>query len=601
MPQRVRAPDGSIAVFPDDMSDDDIARVMRREYGGPKASKNLFDEVAGFGANFNRGGAVGDELAAGFGVATGLLTGRHRFGADKPGNVVANNLGMLRDAYKSELAGQRAREKDFDTDRPRAAALARGTGMAATAVVPGGQTTNLFASGSRAVNAVRGATAAGLTGAAYSAADAGTLQERAGAAARTARDPLTLGLGAAGGAVAPARARTPKRRVAPEVERLRAEGVKLTPGQAVGGLAKVAEDAATSAPILGPAIQEARTEGLQTFNRAVVNRSLKPLGKQLPPEIQTGTDAVRYAGDELSSAYKRVLPEGKVVADQRMAAELRKLAPITQTMSREATENLQGIIAKRVTEATEQGALSGQRFKAVEQGLDYDIARYAKSGDPDHQATAEALKLVKAALQDAAMRQNPQFAKAKAAIDRGWAELVRIENAAGKAGAEGGVFTPAQYDAAVRGGDTRVRRRGYARGEALGQDIATDARKVLPSKVPDSGTGTRAALVGGTMHALGAGVGALTGGGVGAIGGVAATTGALAAGSRAYSPKAIDAFNRALDARIGQQEARMALAELRQMAEQNPAIMELYREALARLSRAAGVAGAAPQNLFAQP
>lgn len=179
----------------------------------PQRKRTAGDEVTGFMANVNRGLGIGDEVAAGFSTAQGLLTGRHRFGADQPGNVVTNNLRMVRDAYQNELAGQRKHEDDFAAERPLTAALARGTGGALTLAAPAGPGAQAFATGGRAVNALRGATVAGLTGAAYAAADRGTLEERAGAAAQTARDPLTLTLGAVGGSLA-----TPRARKAPPVK-----------------------------------------------------------------------------------------------------------------------------------------------------------------------------------------------------------------------------------------------------------------------------------------------------------------------------------------------------------------------------------------------
>lgn len=570
MPQHIEAPDGSIVEFPDGMNDDQISAVMRKTYA-PKPKRNAYGEVAGFMANVNRGLGVGDELAA---------------GAKTVGNIFSGKTPMqdVVPDFKRSMASQRSIEDSYTADRPKMAALARGTGMAATAAIPAGNTANLFANSSRLANMGRGAVTALGQGAAYAAVDRGSGAERLDAASRASRDPLTATVGAVGGGLSPARRSSP-RQVSPEVRALAAEGIEMTPGQMAGGAVKQIEDAATSVPILGPAITGARKRGLESFNRAAVNRALKPIGETLPEGVAAGTDAVKHAGDRLSASYEKVLPEGRVQPDKRFAVEVRKIGPIAETMSEGAQKSLQDIIAKRVTNISKAdgGVLSGQRFKQVEKGLDYEIARFNGSRDPDHQATVEALKIVKSSIQNAAMRQNPRFALAKKGIDRGWAELVRIENAAAKTGAEGGVFTPAQYDSAVRMGSDTVRRRGYARGEALGQDLATAGRAVLPSKVGDSGTATRGM------------VGLVLGGGAGVAGGplgVAASAGGLALASKGYSPKAIAYANKILGERIAKADQAAALSGLRQLAQNDPKARELYRQVVARLMRA-GAAGAA--------
>lgn len=196
-PVRAQSADGKIHEFPAGTSPAVIDRVMkdyaRQQRGG------IVENVQGAMANFNRGMAVGDEIYAGAQTALGFATGRHRLYQD---GGLGKNLGVVRDAFKNELAGQRQAENVFATERPRTAALARGTGMAATVAAPLGGQANLFAQGTRAANMARGATLAAGQGAVYAAADAGTPQERLAAASRAARDPLTVMMGAGAGRLA---------------------------------------------------------------------------------------------------------------------------------------------------------------------------------------------------------------------------------------------------------------------------------------------------------------------------------------------------------------------------------------------------------------
>lgn len=538
----------------------------------PERKRGVIENVTGFMANVNRGLGIGDEIAAVGNAGVNFLRGR-------TGDLKAN------------MAAQREYEDDFDRAKPKTAALARGTGNALTAVVPGGGSAQAFAQAPRTINALRGATVAGLTGAGYAAADRGTVEERGRAAAETARNPVVLATGGALGALGPARRSQPKP-VDPNVRLLAEEGVKMTPGQMRGGMAKSMEDAATSLPIVGPAIQDARKQGLEGFNRATLSRALKSIGEDLPPGIATGSDAVKYVGDKLSAAYKDLIPNGRIQPDPKFAARVRKIGPIAETMDAKGQQKLTEILAARVTEPSKAdgGVLGGRRYQQMQQGLDYEIAGYKKSADPEHQKMADALGIVKEALTDLAFRNDPKFAAAKQRLDRGWAELVRIERAAGSSAAEGGMFTPTQYKASVAASEQKVggRNRRMARGEALNNDLAEAGKSILPSKVPDSGTATRG-FVGMLASAPGAVIGGATGGGVGAAAGMAATAAGLGAASRAYSPRAIEAANASLNRRLGAEAQEAALAELAELASRQPEVRKLYQDVLARLPRTGGI------------
>lgn len=192
---KVQAPDGTIIKI--EAADEATAiRGAQEHYGaGPKPKRSLTGEITGAMANVNRGLGIGDEMAAGAKTALNIFRG------DVPLSGAVGD-------FKRSMADQREIEDSYAADRPRAAALARGTGMAATVAVPAGQTANIFAQGTRglnaatAANAARGATLASGQAAAYAAADRGTARERLSAASRAARDPVAIGIGAIGGAAA---------------------------------------------------------------------------------------------------------------------------------------------------------------------------------------------------------------------------------------------------------------------------------------------------------------------------------------------------------------------------------------------------------------
>lgn len=168
-----------------------------------KRARNVYGEVAGFMANVNRGLGIGDEMAAGIATGINALTRQGPQG------------------FRANMAAQRQTEDAFREDRPKVAALGLGTGNALTMAAPVGPGAAAFAGSGRAVNALRGATLAGLTGTGYTALDRGSLKERAQAGARAAYDPVILGLGAGVGAIA-SRGR-PRAQPGPDLETLRHE------------------------------------------------------------------------------------------------------------------------------------------------------------------------------------------------------------------------------------------------------------------------------------------------------------------------------------------------------------------------------------------
>lgn len=561
------------------------AKAQAASKAKPQPKRSLMQEAAGALANVNRSLLVGDEIAAGVGTAIDLATGK------------AKSLGDIPNLYSQNMKTQREIEDDFSTRRPNAAALARGIGSAATLAVPAGEAANIYAQSPRVLNAARGAVAAGAQAAVAGLADRGTARERLMTASKASIDPATLALGAAAGAMAPAVRRTRQPKISDNVKTLRAEGVPLTPGQAHGGAVKVMEDAATSTPILGPAIQDARRTGLERFNAAAANRALRHVNAKVPEGVKPGNETIAYVGDLLSSKYENLLPKGGVRADPGFSADVASnVVPVAETLTPQARDQLLGIVESRVnSRLNDGGGMDGPTYQRVQSELKTLIGRFSGSTDADQRAIGDALTGISGSLRDAASRQNPSFAGSLRRLDRAYAEFKRVEGAAAAVAADGGVFTPAQLQSAVRAGDKSVGKRQFARGEALGQDFAGAAKETLPSKVPDSGTATRG-MVGALVTApatIGAGV--ATGGvpgGLAAAGGYAATAGGLKLAAGRYSPRAIEAFNAALDQRIALEGKRAALADLRRMATDEPAVRELYREAAARLSRAAGAEGA---------
>jgi hypothetical protein len=465
-----------------------------------------------------------------------------------------------RQAFTQAQGAQKTKRENFARTNPNLARTADVVGGAASMAIP------IPAVG--AANTLKGAVSSGamLGGAqgflqGFLGADEGQRLEQGAAGGLTGAaigGAFPFALSAAGNVAQRLRQPAGIAPIDPNVQLLANEGVTLTPGQMRGGVPRSAEEAATSLPFVGNAISDRRREGIETFNRAVANRVLAPVGEKLPDNVRPGSEAVKYAGDLISKGYEDAIPGRAVRLDPAFAEDVAGAFDATIDMTAGGRERLDDIIFQRITSRLpENGVIDGRRYKIIQSDLDRSVERFSKSLDSDDQAMAEALKGIQSALEGAAKRQDPDFADKIQALDRSWAELSRMEVAAGKDNQLEGVFTPAQYGQAIRAADSRVRKRGVARGEALSQDLAQAALKVLPSKTPNSGTMDRAGW-GLAASVPGSILGAVTGGPVlGPLVGIGGTAATLGAASRLYTPEAVEAANAALRQRMVRQSGIM--------------------------------------------
>lgn len=350
-------------------------------------------------------------------------------------------------------------------------------------------------------------TAGRVAGGAALGAAAGGMMPNTG----TGLDKLSqMAAGAAGGALVPAgtagigRIISPAASTSQQLATLRAEGVRPTVGQALGGIANKAEEKAISLPFMGDAIANARARAAGDLNAAVANRALAPIGEMAPAGMQ-GRELVAHVQSQLSDAYNNLLPKLTVKADPVFSAEVQSLrnmvasGSIDPNAGRAFNRILQNDVLGKFKG---QQALTGQTMKAVESDLGQKIAQFGASTDADQRLVADALREVQSSLRSLVQRNNPAYAAELKAINSGWANFKRLERAASYVGAEDGVFSPANLQSAVKALDRSKDHGKFARGEALMQDLSDAGKSVLGSKVPNSGTADRLMSAG----AIGAGL-----------------------------------------------------------------------------------------------
>ena len=326
-------------------------------------------------------------------------------------------------------------------------------------------------------------------------------------------------------------------RIAPPQATLAARGVQMTPGQAVGGFAKSAEDIAQSFPILGHFIQNARTRSLKSFNEATINQALEPIGRRVPKTIEPGTDTIRWASSRAGRAFDDVLDRIPAVAfDPELKVALNTIA--TEARKNPAVwSQFEPILMENVRKPfSTAGRLEGAEIQKIGSDLARRARGYKRSDEFDKRELGHLFDDMRMALSDAIERQYPAEAPALQAARKSWAMLTRIEQAAGRRVGSEGIFTPADLLTASRSQAGGIRRGGvpaeFAHGDALFQKWGTYAQRVLPSKIPDSGTAGRllAADIAGGL----AGVGGMMASPMATLGSLAGLVG----GSIPYIPAA---------------------------------------------------------------
>lgn len=286
-------------------------------------------------------------------------------------------------------------------------------------------------------------------------------------------------------------------------QKLAGLGVNMTPGQIAGGGWQTLENKATSLPIIGDMIKSAQQRGVQSFNKAAYDQVLAPLGQTYSGPV--GQEGVAAVKNTISDAYKNALGNMTFQAtDPQFQADITKLTGMAQGLPASQQQTFMNTLRTQVFgKLGPQGSMDGQTLKGVQEELG-DAAR-GYMGDPsfDNRQLGAAIGEVRNAINNSLPRYNaPDAVQNLSNANAAYANFVRLRGAAGSQGAmnNGGIFTPAQLQSAVRAADKSAGKGASATGNALMQDFSQDAMNVLGKGYPDSGTAGRL----GTAGAVGA-------------------------------------------------------------------------------------------------
>ena len=289
--------------------------------------------------------------------------------------------------------------------------------------------------------------------------------------------------------------------ITPDAEAAIKNGITPTIGKSVRGFGRL-EDILSKAPIVGPVIRNGRNIALESFNRAAINRTLAPIGKELPKNVDVGNDGVAWAAREIGDTYDRLNAKMIGVMDPQLHDEISSLSEMAKNLQpREASQFTRILKDEVLSRFTSQGRTTGSTIKQIESTLGR-LAKPGQADDYDTQALKGGVKELQQAIISMRDRINPQFSGEVQKANAAWANFKRVQRAASYVGTDGGLFTPQHLAQAVRAGDWTKDKRAYSEGAALMQDLASIGKKTVADRVPNSGTPERLMTTGVGLEAL---------------------------------------------------------------------------------------------------
>jgi hypothetical protein len=317
--------------------------------------------------------------------------------------------------------------------------------------------------------------------------------------------------GAAGGAVFTPLADKVAGQLSPYVQMLKDAGMDLTAGQQGGVLARLMESIGTKIPFVRQMAATNQERAIESFNPAIHNAALAPIGRELPTNAQVGFDANTKTAGLVDEFYHNLMPKlsydpngSNTVIDAMVKAE------------GNVPEALLPEFRKLTSGAWDVKA--GQSLKDFDSKLGFDANNYNRSLDPTHHYLGMALDDVRDAVRQRIGEINPASKAELDAADRSYAMLKVMQRAAAKNPATG-EFTPNNVLASTRQGPYGASPGQLSQGGALLQPLAAAAENVVGSRVSGKSPATSADLIGALL------AGGAVGGGGTALGGE--TTGGL--------------------------------------------------------------------------
>ncbi len=138
---------------------------------------------------------------------------------------------------------------------------------------------------------------------------------------------------------------------------LRARGIPITLGQAMGGMAQRIENAATTIPFVGDTITKRYGEGFDAFNREAFREAGAPIGAQVDDIGAAGLDALK---PQINAGYKSALQGANVPLDDPFTASMAQARAAGDNLPPDLKAKFDAAMANRV-----DPLLNGQQRNGV--------------------------------------------------------------------------------------------------------------------------------------------------------------------------------------------------------------------------------------------
>lgn len=320
-----------------------------------------------------------------------------------------------------------------------------------------------------------------------------------------------MGVGAAvGGLVSPAIETVGKVAAGvknPAAQALRDQGITPTTGQILGGAWKRAEEKARSVVLLGDAITAGQRRPIREFNKAVYADVLEPISGKVPQEV--GRDSIENIRKQISDNYENLLPQLTFKADRTSNQDISDIAAKLSGTPEDIQKAYLDFVTQNIAKPMQEGkphismqngqwtqsptaTISGEDFKTIENALT-SKAKAGKNATGFERDLADAYKETLVSLRQGLMRSNPKHAQELFNQNEAWARYSRLRDAGNKVtGSQGDfVFTPGQFQQAVRSQAGQVSKGNFSGGKAKMQGLSDPAVATLSQNYPDSGTAGR--------------------------------------------------------------------------------------------------------------
>jgi hypothetical protein len=242
---------------------------------------------------------------------------------------------------------------------------------------------------------------------------------------------------------------------------------------------------------------------------------LAALRQASPGVTKIGREGVQQAEEQIGSKYDAALDQfvNGVSPDLTFTMRAHYIPKDSGLLlGKDQVKNFTSFVKDKITDvsAKNDGAIPAELAKKIDSEIGARARELSSSSTQSERDLGKAFSMLQTEMRGLFTRSAPT-PEANALLNEAngqWAQFVRVQKAAGSLGAKDGIFTPAQYQAAVKSSDTSVRKGRFAKGQALGQDLSDAGKSVLGDTVPNSGSIDRLLVAQALLGAGGAGAAA---------------------------------------------------------------------------------------------